>query len=288
MASLKEIHKRIGTVKNIRKITKAMKMIAAAKLRRAQEAALNARRYKQVCEEVAVRIAERGDISAHPFLKPCHEKGRRELWIFSSDRGLCGGFNSNLLRQISPFLEKSKWENVKIENHLVGKKSRDFFKARRWDIHEFLTGIYDPIQLESVQKIVEGISARIKSGGTQEVWLAYNVFQSALVQKPTLEKILPIGEIQHTKRVSKVDYLYEPSKVETLDRVLQEMLKSKIYQAMMESSAAELAARMTAMDNATRNGSDMIDYLTLQYNRARQAAITTELMDIIGGAEALN
>ena len=135
MASLKEIHKRIGTVKNIQKITKAMKMIAAAKLRRAQEAALSARRYKQMCEEVAARIAERGDISAHPFLKPCHEKGHRELWIFSSDRGLCGGFNSNLLRQISPFLEKSKWENVKIENHLVGKKSRDFFKARRWDIH---------------------------------------------------------------------------------------------------------------------------------------------------------
>ena len=285
MASLKSIRKRISSVKSTQKITKAMKMVAAAKLRRAQFRAIEARAYTQAAMQMAGRAAVRAGVEAHPLFRTGSVQTPKELWILSSDRGLCGGFNSNLLRRAGDFLEKGP-----VQCRVVGKKGRDFFRARGWKTEEVLTGFYDNLDAESLRKKAEEIAARFASGQTGEVWIAYNRFQSAMVQVVTFEKLLPLsaGGAQEKKAPVGVDYLYEPERFQVLDWLCKEALTAALRQALFESQAAELAARMTAMESATSNASDMISYLTLQYNRVRQATITRELMDIVGGAEALS
>src|SRR3989338_9561303 len=285
MASLKSIKKRIGSVRNTQKITKAMKMVAAAKLRRAQNAAVNARHYTNAVRGLVHRIVLANRDLDHPLMRPSEKAARREYLVFTSDRGLCGGFNGNLLRKLGSTLETSRQEGLKGQCRVIGKKGKDYFKAKNWELAESVTGLYDSLNRGMAEDLAQIAVHRFEAGKTDEVYLVYNYFKSAMVQEVVFQKILPLSVEGAKERP--IDYIYEPSAEVVLDKLLNESLVALIYQAFLESMASELAARMTAMDNATNNASDMIGYLTLQYNRARKASITKDLMDIVNGAEAL-
>lgn len=285
MASQKDIKKRIVSVKNTQKITKAMKMVAAAKLRRAQQRAQNARHYTDAVWGLANRLALASVDRLNPLTIARETVRSREYLVFTSDRGLCGGFNSNLLRRFGDELEKCREKNIKMECRTIGKKGRDYFKAKNWDLKESIIELYDRLGREVAEELVRVAVQHFTSGRTDEVWLVFNYFKSAMVQEVTFQKILPLTP--EKRDPSRLDYIYEPTQEKVLDALLHESLVAKVYSAFLESMASELAARMAAMENATNNASDMIDYLTLQYNRARQASITKELMEIVSGAEAL-
>lgn len=289
MASLKSIKKRIGSVKNTQKITKAMKMVAAAKLRRAQSAAFNARHYTNAVRGLVSRLVTANSGLSHPLMKGPEKVATREYLVLTSDRGLCGGFNGNLLRRLGEAIETSRKEGVEARCRVVGKKGRDYFKSKSWDLHESITDLYDNLDRSVAEELAKVASHRFQSGKADEVWLVYNYFRSAMVQEVTFHKILPCSAptVESGQSEKPIDYIYEPSAEGVLDKLLNESLVALTYQSFLESIASELAARMTAMDNATNNASDMIGYLTLKYNRARQAAITRDLMDIVNGAEAL-
>ncbi|MBI5299104.1 MAG: ATP synthase F1 subunit gamma [Deltaproteobacteria bacterium] len=289
MPSLKSIKKRIGSVKNTQKITKAMKMVAAAKLRRAQQSALISRKYTEAITELSHRLIASQTIDArNPLTVPRTKIARREYLVMTSDRGLCGGFNSNLLRRLGDQLTECKGIGIETACRLIGKKGRDYFKSKNWSMSESITHIYDTLDRSISEELAKVAIQRFESGKTDEVWLVYNLFKSALVQEMTFQQILPLTHSSAKKgKGEAVDCIFEPSAKEVLDAALRETVVSQIHQAFLESIASELAARMTAMENATNNASDMIGYLTLQYNRARQASITKDLMDIVNGAEAL-
>ena len=278
MASLKSIKKRIGSVKNTQKITKAMKMVAAAKLRRAQQAALGSRHYVANVREVTSRLMASITDGSHPLMMAKEKIQTKEYLVFTSDRGLCGGFNGNLLRKVGEVLNGATCR-------VIGKKGRDYFKAKNWPLSESIIGLYDQLHRGVAEELAKIAIHRFEAGKVDEVWLVYNFFKSTLVQEVVFHKILPMAS--EKKQGRPIDYIYEPSSDRVLDKLLKEYLVSEIYQAFLESIASELAARMAAMDSATKNASDMISYLTLQYNRARQASITRDLMDIVNGAEAL-
>ncbi len=261
-------------------------MVAAAKLRRAEHAAFGARPYHLALVALVQRVAARSGQESHPLLQPKEKVQRRELLIFSSDRGLCGGFNSNLLRKLGATVEQWRETGIQTDCRVIGKRGRDYFNAKELKQEECFTGLYDKIKREETEKLVQPLLDRFLNGKTDEVWITYNRFKSVLSQEVTLERILPLGDQKGTQKVQ-VDYLYEPNRSSVLDKLLRETVITRVHQAFLESFAAELAARMTAMDSATKNASDMIQFLTLQFNRARQAAITRELMDIVNGAEAL-
>lgn len=291
MPSLKSIKKRIVSVKNTQKITRAMKMVAAAKLRRAQAHALNARHYTDAIWGLACRLAALRDGEPHSLTVakgPTETIGMaatRDYLIFTSDRGLCGGFNSNLLRRLGNELAKCREKNIQTTCRMVGKKGRDYFKAKGWELKESVTGLYNNLNRKVAEELGKIAIHRFESGKADEVWVCFNYFQSTMVQRAIFQKILPLKPEEKPEK--NIDYIYEPSREGVLDKLLRETVVAKMYGAFLESIASELAARMTAMESATSNASDMITYLTLQYNRARQASITRDLMDIVNGAEAL-
>ncbi len=288
MASLKSIKKRISSVKNTQKITKAMKMVAAAKLRRAQHAALNARHYTDAVRGLVNRLVMANKDRTHPLMQPAEKVKNREYLIFTSDRGLCGGFNGNLLRRLGDALEDCRQKGLEAKCRVVGKKGRDYFKAKNWGLTESVTGLYENLNREVAEELAKVAIHRFEAGKTDEVYLVYNYFKSTMIQEVLFQPILPLIPAGKEKGEGRpIDYIYEPTAEIVLDQLLNESLVAFIYQAFLESYASELASRMAAMDNATNNASDMIGYLTLQYNRARQASITRELMDIVNGAEAL-
>lgn len=299
MASLKAIKKRIGSVKSTQKITRAMKMVAAAKLRRAQAHAMNARHYTDAIWRLSCRLSGFAGDELHPLTAArggvSGKKGKvgsRDYLLFTSDRGLCGGFNSNLLRRFADELSSCREQGIQPICRMVGKRGRDYFKVKNWELKEAVTGLYDKLNRGVAEELAKIATHRFEGGKTDEVWICFNYFQSAMVQKVTFQKILPLepqpsSTTHEAKKENAIDYIYEPSRPGVLDRLLRESVAAKIYSALLESMASELAARMSAMENATNNASDMIGYLTLQYNRARQATITRELMDIVNGAEAL-
>lgn len=284
MPSLKSIKKRIGSVKNTQKITKAMKMVAAAKLRRAQTAAVQARLFTgQIIEVTGRLILSRA--GKHPLTVSVEEGTTlREYLVLTSDRGLCGGFNSNLLRRLGDLLQTAKEKGMVTDCRIIGKKGRDYFRAKGWPFAEAATGLYDGYDRSIAEELAKVAIHRFGAGKISEVWLVYNHFKSAMVQEITFKKILPMESKESGRPI---DYIYEPDAKTVLDTLLRERVVAEIHQAFLESIASELAARMAAMENATSNAFDMIRYLTLVYNRARQAAITRELMDIVNGAEAL-
>lgn len=287
MQSLKTIKKRIHSVKNTQKITKAMKMVAAAKLRRAQQAATRARTYVTALEETLARVMASWRDDPHPLTRAKEGVTKKEFLLLTSDRGLCGGFNSNLLRKVEDTLKQCREYNIRTDVRIIGRKGRDYFKAKRLEIAEAATGLYENLDRKIAEELAGIASRRFIEGKTDEVWLIYNFFKSTLVQAVTFKKLLPFEVLGTQHSVLSTNYIFEPSPQKVLDQLLREAIVSQIYSALLESVASELAARMTAMDNATKNASDMIDYLTLNFNRARQAAITRELMDIVSGAEAL-
>ena len=293
MATLKTIRKRIISVKNTQKITKAMKMVAAAKLRRAQTRLINARPYSGKMNELLGHMIQLVGAEAHPIFQARAEIKKTEFLILTSDRGLCGGFNGNLLRKVETFLKERSAVVPEIRVHVVGKKGRDFFKSRKRELAKVSTGIQDAYPFEEALKIAEDLIAGYQEGRFDEFYLVYNFFRSAISQEVRIEKILPFAVSERAVQAPTAEakyvpeYLYEPSRQAILEKLIPRALATTIHRAFLESITGEFGARMVAMDNATTNSSDMIGSLTLQMNRLRQAAITKELMDIVNGAESL-
>ena len=284
MATLKEIRKRVSSVQNIQQITKAMKMVSAARLRRAQEAALAARPYAEKLEAVLQNLAAQGEELAHPFLAERAENNTT-LIVMTSDRGLCGGFNSSLIREAEAFMRQRAEQKVSLI--LVGRRAYDHFKRRDVTIAEEHINLYGRLSADLAHDIGRRVGEQFLSGETDSFYVLYAKFRSALVQVPTLDKILPIASTPHTEDRAALDYLYEPAPQTLLANLLERYIDMLIYRAMLESVASEHGARMTAMDNATNNAVDMIDRLTLDMNRARQAGITRELLEIVATGESL-
>lgn len=288
MATLKEIRKRIGSVKNTQQITRAMKMVSGAKLRRAEENIMAARPYAKKIAEVVTNIARRIEVREHPLIAE-REIKTVNLMLITSDRGLCGAFNMNLVKEAVKYREESKDSYEEIGLSLVGKKGADYFKKRKthtFDEYLNLGGKYDYTLASKIgDRLIEGYC----SGEWDAVCIVYSEFKSAMTQIPTVQQILPIpiSEVDPEKPTLLVDYIYEPSAWELLDDILPRYVKNQVFRALLDTLASEHGARMVAMDSASTNASEMIDKLTLKFNRVRQSAITKELMEIIGGAEAL-
>ncbi|RMF44492.1 MAG: ATP synthase F1 subunit gamma [Deltaproteobacteria bacterium] len=286
MPSLKDIKKRIGTVKNTSQITKAMKMVSAAKLRRAQDAVVAARPYADKLLDVLSSLAMREDPEVHPLLRE-RGRGKALVVLFTADRGLCGGFNANISKEAERFIREKTDGFEEYELMIIGRKGAEFLRSRRAPIgkvHENITGnVTYQVAAMLGQEIVEGY----EEGKYDAVYLVYNAFKSAISQIPTVRKLVPIepNSVDESQHVA--PYIYEPNRTEVLSQLLPKHVEVQIFRALLESVASEHGARMSAMDNASKNANEMIRKLTLQYNRARQAAITKELMEIISGAEAI-
>lgn len=286
MPNLKDIKRSIASVKNTQQITKAMKLVAAAKLRKAQESVEAARPYATKMVELMTGIAARSNSDSHPLLS------RREvenilIVILAADKGLCGPFNSSILKTAQRIIEENEGKGINLL--LVGKKSVDFFRKRPFNITKSIVDYGKRINNAMAEEIAGVVMETFTSEKADLVYLVYNKFKNVVVQEPQAVSLLPLELPPADERgdLQTVDYEYEPSAEEILDGLLKNYVVSHIYHAMLESAASEHGARMTAMDAATKNATEMIDELTLKYNRARQAAITTELIEVVTGADAL-
>ncbi|QRN98364.1 ATP synthase F1 subunit gamma [Archangium violaceum] len=298
MASLRDIRKRIRSVKNTRQITKAMKMVAAAKLRKAQDAIIAARPYAQMLDQIISDLVTRsqGEGLAHPLLTSRPVK-KVELLLLTSDRGLAGGFNSNVIRRASRFIYENSGMDIEVST--VGRKGNDFFRQRGQKMRKDFGQLYQRLDYLHASQVAEEMGARFLKGEVDAVYVIYNEFLSAISQKVTVSQLLPLQTLAagestpaqaaapETAPHSLVDFKYEPGRQDVLDRLVPQAVSIKLYRSLLESVASEHGARMSAMENATSNATDMIAALSLTYNRTRQAVITKELMEIVSGAEAL-
>jgi F-type H+-transporting ATPase subunit gamma len=280
--SLKHTRKRISSVRSTQQITKAMKMVSAAKLRRAQEAAERARPYASRLSELLASVAAGADEGAHPFLQAGSDRPA-EVIVITSDRGLCGGYNTNLIKAADAFLRTDAGRDATIV--CCGRRGYDYFR-RHYPERITARHINQPFTIELAREVAAEVARRFKDGEIGSVYMVSSKFRSAISQSPQLQKLVPVERTEEVAEGS-VDYVVEPDAATLLGTLLARYLDTKIFQALLEATASEHGARMTAMDSATRNASEMIGRLTLQMNRARQATITTELMEIVGGAEAL-
>ena len=287
MATLKTIRKRISSVKNTQQITKAMKMVSAAKLRRAQEAAVQARPYAEKMTELLKNVSARVSSEAHPMLTSREEK-KVQLVLFTSDRGLCGGYNTNMIRAAEAFIRQHAGDR-QIQLTLVGRKGADHFRRRGAETSDRYVDILYKAPDELASEIAEKLISRFVSGEVDAVYIVYSRFRSALSQVPTLEKLLPVtlAETDELQAQQQTEYLYEPGVEQLLASLLPRITGVAVQRALLEATASEHGARMTAMESASGNAAKMIGSLTLQMNRARQASITRELLEIVGTAEAL-
>ena len=288
MPSLLDLRRRIRAVKSTQQITKAMKMISASKLRRAQDRIVGARPFAVQMQRVLNSLAARVDPSTHPLLAE-REPGpdsRVLLIIITADKGLCGGFNTNIIKSASVFI--SKRQGQPIELGLVGRKGRDFFKRRGFEVRIEELGIFQRVKYADAKRIADAAIEEFTSGRVDRVWVVYNEFKSVMQQRVATEQLLPIpkAEVAGETRTA-VDYIYEPEPGKILSELLPKHIEIQVYRALLESAAAEHAARMTAMDAATKNSGEIIDSLTLYMNKVRQAAITREIIEVVSGAQAL-
>ncbi len=290
MPSLRDIRNRISSVRSTRQITRAMKMVSAAKLRRAQDAILRTRPYAQLLDQMLSRVAQRtaqDEQLPHPLLVS-RKPRTAEIVVITSDRGLAGGFNSNIARRTQRFLVENSERFEKAFISTIGRKGRDAFRARRMDIRKDFTGVHAELRYEKGEAIAAEYTERFLSGEVDAVYLCYNEFKNAISQKPVVVQLLPIETPPGTEpAASLVDFKYEPSRESLLGELLPRHVAMQVWRALLESAASEHGARMSAMESATKNAEDMIGSLTLQYNRARQAYVTKELLEIVSGAEAL-
>jgi F-type H+-transporting ATPase subunit gamma len=303
VANLKAIRKRISSVKSTQKITRAMKMVAGARLNRAQQRILSMRPYAvktgDVLAEVIAAAARRleeggGDLDVdHPLLVRRPEK-RALFLVITSDRGLCGAFNTNILRMAERLWRERETEGQEVKIATIGRKGRDYMRRRNAPVFHVFAGVWDKLDLEQSRIVARTVLRPFIAGEVDSIYLVYNEFKSAMSQRVVSERLFPIEVPEEEVPAEKLqdppiehEFIFEPSKEALMERLVPMYVEISILRALYESMASELGARMTAMDAATKNAAEMIDRLTLQYNRARQAAITTELMEIIGGAEAL-
>lgn len=286
MPSLRDIKRRITSVQSTQKITRAMKMVAASRLRRAQEAILRTRPYAYNLRNLVNSIAARADLDAHPLLRPARGEGKIGVIVITSDRGLCGGFNANIVNRALRTPRK-EFDERTVEFTVVGRKGIEAMRRRPCTIRTTFTGASDKPALRAAADVIDDIVKDFMEGGTDEVYCLYNEFKSAVQQNVTLERVLPFEPEPYEGEGVPLDYLYEPSQEGVFSELLVRNLHVQMHRMLLESSASEFGARMTAMDSATRNAGDVIGRLTLQYNRARQDAITTQLIEVVSGAEAL-
>jgi F-type H+-transporting ATPase subunit gamma len=289
MATLRDIQRRIRSVQSTQKITRAMKLVAAAKLRRAQERILAARPYAAKMGELLgnlVSAAGGSDGAQHPLLEQ-REGPRRQIVIITADKGLAGAFNANVIRRALEFVRQSNTVDVTLV--LVGRKARDFYRRRQWTIKRDMIGFWDRLAYTHAAELADSFMQQYLDGEVDEVHLVYNEFRSVAVQRAVREQLLPIPRTAAAEgdAAAAVDYIYEPDPAAILGELLPRHVRTQVFRALMESLAGEYGARMTAMEAATKNAKEMIDVLTIQFNKARQEKITKELLDIVGGAEAL-
>ena len=288
MPSLIDMRRRIRTVRNTQQITKAMKMISAARLRRAQDRVFNARPYASLLREVIESLVARIESPAHPLLER-RSRERLVAIVLSGDRGLCGAFNTNIIRATERFFVERR--NAQVELIVVGRKARDYFRRRSQPIRREMVQVFSHIDFTHAQELAADVTAVYADQKTDGVVLIYNEFKSILSQRLVVEELLPLPEFQPTPEraaaFQRIDYIYEQPPREIYNTLLPKYVESLIFRALLESAAAEHAARMTAMDSATSNAGEMIDDLTLSMNRIRQAAITKEIIEVVSGAAAL-
>ncbi|HWT81813.1 MAG TPA: ATP synthase F1 subunit gamma [Candidatus Methylomirabilis sp.] len=294
MATLRDIRRRINSVKSTQQITRAMKLVAAAKLRRAQQRILEARPYSYKMAEVLADLALRTPRDMHPLLasrqSETHGGGNRKmLVVISGDRGLCGAFNSNIIRRSLEFLRAhEKDPETSLTLMVVGRKVRDFYRRRgQYTVKSEYAQFFDKLAYSHAAQIAQDFTRAYLAEEVDEVHLLYNEFKSVATQRVVVEQLLPIRPAVVPEGRPVVEFIFEPSPSSVLERLLPKHVEVQVYRALMESIAAEYGARMTAMENATKNASEMIDLLTLQFNKVRQERITKELLEIVGGAEAL-
>lgn len=286
--NLRDMRRKIASIQSTQKITNTMKLVAAAKLRRAQDDILLMRPYAYKMHEMASSLALRANPDLHPLLAKKGE-GRILLLLVTSDRGLCGAFNANILKKAEGFVEEKQEKGQEVSILTIGRKARDYFKRRhQYQVaRTFVDFFIKRVEYDQAAMVAELVTAEFVKGKYDAVYVIYNEFKSAIRQDVTVERLLPIESMEVREGEPLVDFIYEPSPQEILDDLLPLHFKTQIYRVFLESYASEQGARMTAMDNATNNAEDLIKSLTLQYNKARQAAITKELLEVVAGAEAL-
>jgi F-type H+-transporting ATPase subunit gamma len=285
MATLRDIQRRIKSVQSTQKITRAMKLVAAAKLRRAQERIIAARPYAGKMAELLGNLVTGADGDTHPLLEQ-REGPRRQIVVITADKGLAGAFNSNVIRRSLEFVRTSNTTELTLV--VVGRKARDFYRRREYTIKRDMLGFWDRLAFSHAQELADYFMQQYLDNEVDEVHLMYNEFRSVASQRPVRQQLLPIPKAEGEQEAAEtVDYIYEPSPAAILGDLLPRHVRMQVYRALMESLAGEYGARMTAMEAATKNAKEMIEVLTIQYNKARQEKITKELLDIVGGAEAL-
>ena len=288
MPNLIDLRRRIRSVKNTQQITSAMKMVSAAKLRRAQDRVIAARPYAALMSDmlgsILVQLPDDSSVFEHELLRRREEK-RIAILLISADKGLCGAFNSNVSRFATHFLSENPDKEITLQ--CVGRRGRDFFRRKRVSItREWVNLFARPIEFSQAKQIASDLMQSFREKETDVIYLLHNEFKSALAQTVVFRRLLPIQPAESDKSAA-VDYIYEQPPENLFETLLPRYVEINVYQAMLESAAAEHAARMTAMDAATRNAGEMIDKLTLHLNRVRQASITKELIEVVSGAEAL-
>jgi F-type H+-transporting ATPase subunit gamma len=297
MPSLLDIRRRVRAVKSTQQITKAMKMVAASRLRRAQERIQHARPFAVQMRRVLNSLASRVDQSAHPLLDERtvpKANGRVLLFVITADRGLCGSFNTNVIKASGNFITDSPGRQIALG--LVGRRGRDFFARRGFEVRYAQVNLFAQLKFENAQEIAAAAIAAFTSGEVDSVYLAFNEFKSVMVQHVAVEQLLPIPRTAFDTAADAaapapsgppIDYLYEPKPEELFKHLLPSYVEVQVFRALLESNAAFYAAQMTAMDAATRNSGEMIEQLTLYMNKVRQAAITREIIEVVSGAQAL-
>ncbi len=286
--NLRDMRRKIASIKSTQKITNTMKLVAAAKFRRAQNDILLLRPYAYKMHEMASSLALRANPELHPLLAK-KEEGRILLVVVTSDRGLCGGFNANILHRAERFVQEKGVEGREVFLVTVGRKVRDHFKRRpEYQVVRVFTDFFmKKVDYSDAAMLAELVTAEFVNGKYDAVYVIYNEFKSAIRQEVTVERLLPIEPMEVREKEVVVDFIYEPSPQEILNELLPLHFKTQVYRVFLESYSSEQGARMTAMDNATKNAEEMIDTLTLKYNKARQASITEEILEVVAGAEAL-
>ena len=287
MPNLKEIKSRITSVKSTIQITSAMKMVSAAKLKKAQDAIIQLRPYSNKLTEIMSSVSSASEDSSQNKYSEVREVNKILLVPITSNRGLCGGFNANIIKKT---IEIEKELNSKSELTIlsIGKKSSEFFKKNKYNVHSTHDDVFQDVNYEDVSKIAELILNDFANEKFDKVILVYNQFKNAATQIVMQEDFLPLNKTQSENNQEAVDYIYEPGKDEILNELIPKSLKTQLFKAILDSNASEHGARMTAMHKATDNATELKNELTLSYNKARQAAITGEILEIVGGAEALN
>jgi F-type H+-transporting ATPase subunit gamma len=292
MPSLLDIRRRIRAVKSTQQITKAMKMVAASKLRRAQERIQQARPFAVEMLRVLNSLAARVDPSSHPLLderRAPRAGGRALLFVITADRGLCGSFNTNVIKSSATFITENADRQVALG--LVGRRGRDYFARRGFDVRYEQVNLFAALRFDDARSIGKSAIDAFTAGEVDSVYLVYNEFKTVLQQRVVVERLLPIPRLEFERpdenAAAAVDYLYEPEPEQLFTNLLPSHVEVQVFRALLESAAAEHAARMTAMDAATRNSAEMIDQLTLYMNKVRQAAITREIIEVVSGAQAL-